>query len=176
MLESFVGIQYPWLDFLQIRCSLSVSSDWNSDVNQVAAKFLSIFSLQHGHFSLYVFECLSKCQLVWNSLPHLWYAVCFGLLPLQPSLAWRFRESLRSNSLEQVGHWYNLAVPHFVFLCLLRLNLCLNVLLQESQTNSLSCSADEPSSTLSSCSSFLQLSLYMVFTANLYNLVFIKLL
>lgn len=115
MLESFVGIQYPWLDFLQIRCSLSVSSDWNSDVNQVAAKFLSLFSLQRGHFSLYVFECLSKCQLVWNSLPHLWYAVCFGLLPLQPSLAWRFRESLRSNSLEQVGHWYNLAVPHFAF-------------------------------------------------------------
>ena len=124
-----------------------------------SAKCFSIFSLLCRHFSLHVFECLSKCQLVWNSLPHLWHAVCCGLLPLQPSLIWHFRESLWSNLLEQVGHWYKLAVPHFVFLCLLRLDLCLNVLLQESQTNSLSCSADEPSCTLSSCWLSLQLSL-----------------
>ena len=86
-----------------------------------SAKCFSIFSLLCRHFSLHVFECLSKCQLVWNSLPHLWHTVCCGLLPLQPSLIWHFRESLWSNSLEQVGHWYNLAVPHFDFLCLLDL-------------------------------------------------------
>ena len=160
--------------FFNIKCSLPGSSNWNSDLNQVADMIsqMSIFSLQCGHFSLHVFECLFKCQLVWNSLPHLWHAVCCGLLPLQPSLIWHFRESLWSNSLEQVGHCYNLAVLHFVFLCLLRLHLCLNVLLQESQTNSLSCSAVEPSCTLSSCSLSLQLFIHGVYH-NLYNLDFI---
>ena len=162
--------------FFNIKGSLPGSPNWNSDLNQVADKISQI----SFYFFFATWTLLPAClwislqmpvslELLTTSMTHswMWFTSITAITDMAFQEVFAIKLFRAGRTLVQFG------CSTFCFLCLLRLDLCLNVFLQESQTNSLSCSADEPSCTLSSCSLSLQLSLSMAFTGNLYNLVFI---